>query len=82
MIVPTGTVDAAERAAFMYHYGGIAWSIAAPSVDERTMIGFAALAVSSGDKFRVRVQRTDGTDNLQTVNGGSGLMALFLRQIP
>lgn len=75
-------VDQAERQSFLFQYSGIAWGAVAAVVDERTMTGFVALSVSSGDKFRVRVQRTDGTDNLQTSAQGSGLMALLLRQIP
>ena len=71
MVIPSGSVSAGPRAAFLYFYSGVVWTIAL--TDERTLFGRVIMAVTTGDKFRLRVIRTEGSDNLQTVEKGSSL---------
>jgi hypothetical protein len=73
MIVPTGTVDAEERAAFFYHYGGIAFGDIATTVNLRTVGVRRIVYVPLDGVLRVRLQRTSGSDDLQTVVDGSAL---------
>ena len=42
-------------------------------VDDRTASGRVIIAFTTGDTFRLRVQRTSGSDNLQTVDEGSAM---------
>ena len=42
-------------------------------VDDRTASGHVVIAFTTGDTFRLRVQRTSGSDNLQTVDEGSAM---------
>ena len=72
-VVPSGTVTAAERAAFIFLYSGIALSGAVTRVDDRTATGRVIIAFTTGDTFRMRVQRTSGSDDLQTVDEGSAI---------
>ena len=71
-VVPSGTVTAAERAAFIFLYSGIAFT-SVTRVDDRTASGHVVIAFTTGDTFRLRVQRTSGSDNLQTVDEGSAM---------
>ena len=79
MVKPSGTVDAAERAAFMYLYNGIAFGAAAVITDNRTASGRIIMAFDSGDKFRLRAIRTDGSDDLQTIDEGSAMTCMVFR---
>ena len=71
-VVPSGTVTAAERAAFIFLYGGIALT-AITRVDDRTVMGRVMVAFTTGNTIRMRTQRTSGSDDLQTVSGGSAI---------
>ena len=71
-VVPSGTVTAAERAAFIFLYGGIALT-AITRVDDRTVMGRVIIAFTTGNTIRMRTQRTSGSDDLQTVSGGSAI---------
>ena len=71
-VVPSGTVTAAERAAFIFLYGGIALT-AITRVDDRTVMGRVIVAFNDTDTIRVRRQRTSGSDDLQSVAGGSAI---------
>ena len=71
-VVPTGTVDAAERAAFIFLYSGIALT-SITITDNRTAGGRLVMAFDSGDAFRLRLVRTDGASNLQTIDEGSAM---------
>ena len=72
-VVPSGTVTAAERAAFIFLYSGISLSAAVVRVDDRTVMGRVIIAFATGDTFRLRAQRTSGSDDLQTVDEGSSI---------
>lgn len=55
-------------------HGYISVTTAAVAVfDERTAGGHVVIAFTTGDTFRLRVQRTSGSDNLQTVDEGSAI---------
>ena len=71
-VVPSGTVTAAERAAFIFLYGGIALT-AITRADDRTVMGRVIIAFTTGNTIRMRTQRTGGSDDLQTVSGGSAI---------
>ena len=72
-VVPSGTVTAAERAAFIFLYGGIALT-AITRADDRTVMGRVIIAlVLETNTLRVRTQQTSGSDDLQTVSGGSAI---------
>ena len=53
-------------------YSGNALS-AVTRADDRTASGHVVIAFTTGDTFRLRVQRTSGSDNLQTVDEGSAM---------
>ena len=54
--------------------GYISVTTAAVAVfDQRTVVGHVAIAFTSPGDFRVRTQRTGGSDDLQTVSGGSAI---------
>ena len=72
-VVPSGTVTAAERAAFIFLYGGIALGDVVVRVDDRTVMGRVIIAFTTGNTIRMRTQRTSGSDDLQTVSGGSAI---------
>jgi len=75
----TSGIDADERAVMIFQYGGIAWSAAAVITDNRTASGRIILAITSGDKFRLRAIRTDGSDDLQTIDEGSAMTGVVFR---
>ncbi len=72
-------VDADERAVNIFMYGGIALSGAAVITDNRTAAGRIILAITSGDKIRLRSIRTDGSDDLQTIIQGSAMTGVVFR---
>ncbi len=75
----TSGIDADERAVMIFQYGGIAWSGAVTITDNRTASGRIIVAITSGDKFRLRTIRTDGSDDLQTILQGSAMTGVVFR---
>ncbi len=71
-------VDADERAVNIFMYGGIAFT-SATVADGRTTAGRIVMAFSSGDKFRLRAIRTDGSDDLKTISQGSAMTGVVFR---
>ena len=69
---PDGSVDADDRAHLLDLYGGITLT-SITRVDDRTATGRVIIAFTTGDAFRVRTQRTSGSDDLQTVDEGSAI---------
>ena len=69
----TSGIDADERAVMIFQYGGIALSGAPTITDARTAYTFADLTLDAGDQVRMRTIRTDGSDDLQTIAGGSAM---------
>ena len=54
-------------------YAFVAKTAAVLRADDRTVMGRVIIAFVTGDTFRLRVQRTSGSDNLQTVDEGSAM---------
>jgi hypothetical protein len=65
---PSGTV---ERQGAAYHYSGITASGAVTITDRRSIMTSALIDLAAGSVVRLRTQRTDGSDDLQTIADGS-----------
>ena len=75
---PDGSVDLDDRQHLLDCYSGIAFA-GVSRVDDRSIAGRVIIAFATGDLFRLRVQRTSGSDNLQTVSGGSAITVEVLK---
>ena len=75
----TSGIDADERAVMIFQYGGISWSAAATITDNRTATGRIIFAFADGAKFRLQTVRTDGSDDLQTIDEGSAMTGVVFR---
>lgn len=75
----TSGIDADERAVMIFQYGGIAWAAAAVITDKRTAAGRIIFAVADGGQTRLRTIRTNGSDDLQTISGGSAMTGVVFR---
>ena len=71
-VFPVASPTEAWRLNVGLAYAGNALS-AVTRVDDRTAAGHVVIAFTTGDTFRLRVQRTSGSDNLQTVDEGSAI---------
>ena len=71
-VFPVASPTAAWRQNVGLVYSGNALS-AITRADDRTAVGRVIIAFTSPDGFRVRTQQTGGSDDLQTVSGGSAI---------
>ena len=74
----TGTINQAWRIAAGNAYSGNTL-VSVVISDNRTASGRIILAITSGDKFRLRAIRTDGSDDLQTIDEGSAMTGVVFR---
>ena len=71
-VFPVASPTEAWRLNVGLAYAGNALS-AVTRTDDRTAVGRVMITFTSPGEFRVRTQRTGGSDDLQTVSGGSAI---------
>ena len=71
-VFPVASPTAAWRQNVGASYAGVTL-VSVTRVDDRTVMGRVIIAFATGDTFRLRAQRTSGSDDLQTVDEGSSI---------